>query len=415
MDDKVYRVLSVEDNPVSAELVKVMLTGSDQGSFEVQTAGTLIEALDLLASDKFDVILLDLALPDSDGMGTLTTIRVHAPRVPVLILTASDSEAVALAALQHGAQDYIVKGQFDATSLARALWYAIMRNEQVQEHGKDQPLPPRARVVGVLGAKGGTGTTVTALHLALELRRQTGQEVLLADLDVAGGTTGFLMKVDSPYTLQDASLNLHRLDAALLQALAWKHSSGLDVLQSPGSIRFGEQLPEERIRHLIRLVEAQYGFIVIDMGRLTELSMTLLPSVGELLLVSTPDVPALYEAKRIVQKVTELGFQSAHLHLILNRATRADVDVEDLSRTFGLPIQFFCPEARRELDQAFEAGALLSVRSALRKQIAKIASHVVKDDSATSAGQISSRGWPRNLLSMLRPERVSANPAVASR
>lgn len=66
------------------------------------------------------------------------------------------------------------------------------------------------------------------------------------------------MKVDRPYTLQDSSLNLHRLDAALLHSFAWKHPSGLDVLQSRGSVRYGEQLHEKRLRHLIGIVEAQY-------------------------------------------------------------------------------------------------------------------------------------------------------------
>src|SRR6185295_7853880 len=104
--------------------------------------------------------------------------------------------------------------------------------------------------IGVLGAKGGTGTSLVALHLAVEIRQQTGREVLITDLDVTGGTVGYLTRSNVPYTLQDASLNLHRMDAALLQSLVSKHGSGLDVLQSPGSVRFGEQLREERIRHL---------------------------------------------------------------------------------------------------------------------------------------------------------------------
>jgi Flp pilus assembly CpaE family ATPase len=65
------------------------------------------------------------------------------------------------------------------------------------------------------------------------------------------------MKVSQPYTVLDASLNLHRLDSALWHSLIWKHSSGLDVLQSPGSARFGEQLRDERVRHLLRLAQGR--------------------------------------------------------------------------------------------------------------------------------------------------------------
>src|SRR3984885_10665686 len=216
MTGQAMKVLMVEDNAVSAQLAKSMLMHADASNFEVQTAGSLMDALDLLGAGGFDVILLDLSLPDSDGIGTLTAIRVHAPQVPVLVLTGSNNETLANSALQNGAQDYIVKGQFDGNSLARSLRYAVMRSKQSGVNG-DETNTPRATIVGVLGAKGGAGGSTVAIHLALETRRLTGQEVLLVDLDVNGGTVGFLMKIDRPYTVLDASLNLHLLDAALCE------------------------------------------------------------------------------------------------------------------------------------------------------------------------------------------------------
>jgi pilus assembly protein CpaE len=373
VNGEVLKVLLVEDNPVSAQLSKAMLAHIDASAFDVRTAGSLMDALDLLGNGGFDVILLDLSLPDSDGIGTLTTIRVHAPHVPVLVLTGSDNEALANSALQHGAQDYMVKGQFDGPSLARALRYAVTRSRQASGHNGDEASSPRATVVGVLAAKGGAGTTTIAVHLALETRRLTGQEVLLMDLDVIGGTTGFLMKINQPYTVLDASLNLHRLDAALWKTFVWKHPSGLDVLQSPGCTRFGDQLRDERVRHLIRLAQTRYAWIVIDMGRFTELSINLTGEINRLLLVTTADVPSLYEAKRVLQKLSELEYPPGQVKLILNRASRTDTDVPELEKTFGTPISAFCPDARRELHEAYAEGKLLPPASSLLKQISKIA------------------------------------------
>jgi pilus assembly protein CpaE len=372
MDGQSLRVLLVEDNAVSAQLAKSMLMHADASNFEVQTAVSLMGALDLLGAGGFDVILLDLSLPDSDGIGTLTAIRVHAPQVPVLVLTGSNNETLANSALQNGAQDYIVKGQFDGNSLARALRYAVTRNKKSGQ-SEDEANAPRATVVGVLGAKGGAGGSTMAVHLALETRRLTGQEVLLVDLDVNGGTAGFLMKIDQPYTVLDASLNLHRLDAALWKTFIWKHSSGLDVLQSPGSTRFGEQLRDERVRHLLRLAQTRYSWIVVDMGRFNELSINLIGETKRLLLVATGDVPSLYEAKRIVQKLNELGYPSEQVRLILNRASPADLDVPELAKTFGMPIGAFLPEARRELHEAYAEGKLLPANSTLLKQITRLA------------------------------------------
>src|SRR3984885_16162935 len=152
VNGEVLKVLLVEDNPVSAQLAKAMLGHIDASAFDVQTAGSLMDALDLLGNGGFDVILLDLSLPDSDGIGTLTTIRVHAPHVPVLVLTGSDNDALANSALQHGAQDYIVKGHFDSSSLIRALRYAVTRNKQASDHSGDEVNEAHATIVGVLGA-----------------------------------------------------------------------------------------------------------------------------------------------------------------------------------------------------------------------------------------------------------------------
>jgi Flp pilus assembly CpaE family ATPase len=373
-----------------------MLVHTETSVFEIRTAESLMDALDLLGNGKFDVILLDLSLPDSDGIGTLTTIRLHAPHVPVLVLTGSDNEVLANSALQHGAQDYIVKGQFDGPSLARALRYAVTRSRQAAGHTGEDASTPRAKVIGVLGAKVGTGASTIAVHLALEARRLTGQEVLLADLDVIGGTVGFLMKVAQPYTILDASLNLHRLDAALWQTFVWKHSSGLDVLQSPGSTRFGDQLRDERVRHLLRLAQTRYAWIVIDMGRFSELSINLTGETNQLLLVATADVPSLYEAKRVVQKLSELEYPLGQIKLILNRASRTDTDVPELEKTFGIPIRAFCPEARRELHEAYAEGKLLPAASSLLKQITKIAGDL------TGVGTESGKHSERNFFGLRR-------------
>src|SRR5580692_3461755 len=144
MNNGALKVLLVEDSEASAKLAKAMLAYVDPFAFEIQTAESLMSALDLLGANVFDIILLDLSLPDSDGIGTLTTIRVHAPKIPVLVLTAHDSEALANSALQHGAQDYIVKGQFDGPSLARALRYAVTRSRQASGRGGDEADAPRA-------------------------------------------------------------------------------------------------------------------------------------------------------------------------------------------------------------------------------------------------------------------------------
>lgn len=126
--DMVRTVLVVEDNPGDARLVELYLSEDPGRPFTVVKAGRLSDALDILAAQHVDVVLLDLSLPDSFGLATLARLRAAAPVVPVVVLTGTNDEALALEALRQGAQDYLVKGQGDGDVVRRAARYAVERS-----------------------------------------------------------------------------------------------------------------------------------------------------------------------------------------------------------------------------------------------------------------------------------------------
>ncbi|HEU4390668.1 MAG TPA: PAS domain S-box protein, partial [Blastocatellia bacterium] len=138
MDKRLIRVLLVEDSAVDVRFVRALLSGprSDGKAgeqFELVHAGTLAECKLRLSETEFDVLLLDLGLPDCKGLETVQHIKAVNPAIPIVVLTASDDEEMAVRTLQEGAQDYLVKGQFDRRSLARALRYAIERRRSADE------------------------------------------------------------------------------------------------------------------------------------------------------------------------------------------------------------------------------------------------------------------------------------------
>jgi DNA-binding NarL/FixJ family response regulator/two-component sensor histidine kinase len=122
---KPIHLLLVEDNPGDALLLRSMLR--DRSNFEVTEAASLMAAKAALAQAAFDAALVDLSLPDSDGLETVDALHAVAPEVPIVVLTGITDEDVALAAVRRGAQDYLVKGRADATRVARAIRYAIDR------------------------------------------------------------------------------------------------------------------------------------------------------------------------------------------------------------------------------------------------------------------------------------------------
>ena len=126
-EPEIIKVLLIEDNPGDARMVKEMLVDAGADKFRLVRAGLIRDGLLLLKGEEYHVILLDLSLPDGQGLDTMRQVCAAAPRLPVVILTGLDDETIAVQAVQEGAQDYLVKGQMDGNLLARAIRYAIER------------------------------------------------------------------------------------------------------------------------------------------------------------------------------------------------------------------------------------------------------------------------------------------------
>jgi signal transduction histidine kinase len=123
------KVLLVEDNPGDARLLREMLTEQDAYYHVALThVGYMREAELVLSQSTLDIVLLDLGLPDAQGMDAVRRARTAAPNVPLVVLTGMDDETLAAQALQEGAQDYLIKGQIETRGLLRAMQYAIARN-----------------------------------------------------------------------------------------------------------------------------------------------------------------------------------------------------------------------------------------------------------------------------------------------
>lgn len=121
------RVLMIEDNPADAAAIKGELRNIDSAVIEFEHTTTLAEGLRRLEADGFDVLLLDLGLPDSKGQETIRRVIRSAPEAPIVILTVSDDEAMVVGAINQGIQEYFVKGTSDERLLAKAIRYAIYR------------------------------------------------------------------------------------------------------------------------------------------------------------------------------------------------------------------------------------------------------------------------------------------------
>ena len=137
--DRVLNVLLVEDNSGDAHLIKRLLTKSSATKYAVDSVNRLNAGIERCDQGSVDVVLLDLGLPDSQGLATVATMRAAVPHVPIIVLTGLDDLELAVHAVREGAQDYLVKGTATVDTLERAIYYAIERKnleEQLTQYSE---------------------------------------------------------------------------------------------------------------------------------------------------------------------------------------------------------------------------------------------------------------------------------------
>ncbi len=126
--NKPLRILLVEDNPGDVDLIREMLPSDDDSEFRVHCVSRLSDAVSHLHKQETDLALLDLDLPDCQGLDTIRLTRKAAPEMPIVVLTGNQDEGVGIAAVQGGAQDFLIKGQTHRSHLSRVIRYAVQRH-----------------------------------------------------------------------------------------------------------------------------------------------------------------------------------------------------------------------------------------------------------------------------------------------
>ncbi len=129
--EKNIKILLIEDNPGDAYLIEEHLEEFANFSYEFKNVGTLNEALSILKEQPYDVILLDLGLPDSDGVNTYLSVHNKNPLVPIIILTGLNDGKIESHALKEGAQDFLVKGKTEGRLLQSIIQCSIERKKRV--------------------------------------------------------------------------------------------------------------------------------------------------------------------------------------------------------------------------------------------------------------------------------------------
>ena len=315
-----------------------------------------------------EVLMVEIDAIRSDLMNALRAIRRSAPGTKIVALHSDNDPQTILAAMRAGAAEFLHPPFWDTFTPAL--------ERVIEAHSEEHQPRRRGKVIGLLSAKGGCGATTLACHVAVDLRRQTKANVLLADMDLTSGMVGFVMKAANTYSVLDAVSNLARLDESLWKALVYEWKPGIGVITSPEDFSHENAPTREDFRRVIQFARTQHDWIVLDLGRsLNDAVASLYAEMDELLLISVLEVSALHGLKMIAQKLRDGGEDLSKLQLVLNRTPKMmDISREELQKILGRPLFAMVPNDYPSLYQAYSSGTLLPPTNRLAQHFSMLTS-----------------------------------------
>lgn len=215
------------------------------------------------------------------------------------------------------------------------------------------------RVIAFFGAKGGVGTTMLAVHLAIHLVRQHGKKVLLIDhKHQLGHVALYLGLKDTQYHFDELLRNADRLDSELLNGFIVRHRSGLDVIASPEMAAGQYEAKPEDLERVMDFLRREYDYVLIDSSvAYKDSKNSIIDQADEVYIVSTPDVASLRDLARLVESLSLNEPAIGKLRLVVNRSTATDsVSSEQIEKAVRFPISVSIPNNYFELLRAINDG-----------------------------------------------------------
>src|SRR5712675_13195 len=280
-------------------------------------------------------------------------LRSEYPDLQTFAISAYSEPDGIIAAMRAGCAEYLLKPlQHDRVldGLARV---------QAKQKKKARS-GARGKIVTLVGAKGGTGVTSLALHLALELNQEGKRKCVLVDQhSTLGDASLYLGTGRHQYSFYELANNGDRLDQELLQGFLLRHSSGLHVLDSPETVDVVRQASPSAVEHTLSFLAEIYQFVVVDCPPgLTDVTLACFAQSDQIVIVLTAELPSIRNAVRYIEHLERVGYNSGKVQIVLNRhSKRSPLDDDRVEKALGRKIAVRVPNAYNEVIRAINAGA----------------------------------------------------------
>jgi pilus assembly protein CpaE len=326
------RVLIVDDVSETRENVKKLL----QFESDVDVVGiarTGKEAIQVSQELNPDVVLMDINMPDMDGIAATEAIRAKQPAVQVVILSVQSDQNYMRKAMLVGARDFLTKppmGDELISAIRRAGEMArIEKSKSVQVQtvvasGNLNNLAgfggPKGKIVTVYSPKGGAGCTTLAVNLALTLNNDDTR-VALVDGNFQFGDVAVFINEQGKNTILDLAPRSDELDPEIVEEVMVKHAaSGLHILAAPSRPEHAEKISSAQFSKVLEYLTQMYAYVIVDTASLlTDVTLSAIDVSDLIILVTTQDIPSIKNCRLFLDLLQTLGVERNRILFVMNR------------------------------------------------------------------------------------------------
>jgi pilus assembly protein CpaE len=331
-------VLVVDDIPEMRENIRKLLAFENDIEV-VAVAGNGKDAIECARQYKPNVILMDINMPDMDGITAAELIVQAVPSAQVIMVSVQSEADYLRRAMLVGARDFVTK-PFSAdeliSTIRRVHKTGLLRAQSAPQPGSmtpgglpgpGGPIRPKkeGRVVAVFGTKGGIGTSMIAVNLAIGLSRND-HKVAVLDASLHFGDVGVLLNLQAARSIADIIQIIADLDADLIESMLTPHTSGIRALLAPGRPEMAELVTAEHLKAILAEMRGMFDFVVVDTTRsLKDDILAVLDMADRIVLLGTADIPSIKNARAFFEIADALSYTADKIVFVLNKVDRRNV------------------------------------------------------------------------------------------
>src|ERR1051325_10869702 len=334
MPGEKIRVMIVDDVSETRENVRKLL----QFESDVEVVGvarTGKEAIQISQDLHPDVVLMDINMPDMDGISATEAIRAKQPAVQVVILSVQGDQNYMRRAMLAGARDFLTKPPMGDELISAIRRAGAMAQSERSKSIPVQSLPaagnigtlmagyastPKGKIISVYSPKGGTGCTTLAVNLALTLHNEDTR-VALVDGNLQFGDVAVFMNEQGKNTIIDLAPRAEELDPEIVEEVMVKHTgSGLHILAAPSKPEYAEKVTSSQFVRVLEYLSQIYAYVVVDTASfLTDVTLAAIDLSDLVVLVTTQDIPSIKNCRLFLDLSQTLGIDRERILFVMNR------------------------------------------------------------------------------------------------